>query len=294
MAKLEEWSAPSSDAILATYRITSGKLKACRGNESRPYTARARKTFDLWKAAQGFPDIETMLVKTDDAVSLTIRKGGIIVEGRKNLNVGLVRATTKNLQPVDVELDEVDRKDGPLKDRFRRLFLSILDRFNGTVLPRAYGFELGVAEGVVYVSDGQLQFAGDFASPTDFVQELFAAAEVDDVVKYTFLDTYDPPKGETFEMEDLIRRVAPPSDSKTIAFDKNGWLLDWDGEASLDVILRLSSLAAVAGKISLKDGPVSVTLLTDANVPNVVLNMIDKERIDLTLRYVNSTLISDT
>ena len=186
----------------------------------------------------------------------------------------MVRATTKNLQPVDVEPDEVDKKDSPLKDRFHRLFMSILDRFNATALPRAYSFELGVAAGIVYVRDGQLQFAGDFTSPTDFVQELFAAAVVDDVVKYTFLDAYNPPKGETFEMKDLIRRIAPPSGSKTIAFDKYGWLLDWDGEASLGMILRLSSLAAVAGKISSKDHPLSVTLMTDANIPNVVLNMI--------------------
>lgn len=281
MVQLDDWCAPKSDAVLASYRVRSGKLRVCEGHNNQPPITRARKTLALWTAAQAFPDISMMIVKSEDGISLAIRNGGIIVEGRKNLNIGLVQVSTRTLDAVPVEHDENALVVS--KDRFRRTFRTILKRLNRTVLSRAYSFRIGFVKGVVFAQNGELQFAGDFTCPSQFVQELKAACEVDDEIAYTFLEDSVAPDTEVYQIKDLISQVARVSDARAFIFDDNGWPLEWDGDATAETVQNLSTLAYAASQLKHRGRPFAVSLLSGGNQPVMTITVCKNKQIRVSL-----------
>lgn len=263
MSKMENWTAPRGDAVLATYRIMSGKLHMANPQQNETHRARARLTLALWKAAQAFPDVAMMVVNSQNETSLGICNGGIIVEGQSKLNIGLFRATTRDLSPVEMPLQI--RPPMPTKDRFRRAFWAVISQLSGSVLPRVFEYKFGGTTGIVHAQDERLRFSGDCTTPDDFVAELRAASEVEDDVTYTLLRFDGWPDGNDCSVTDLIGQIAAPSDKQTSVFDLEGWPLQYDARQSASVICDLSTMASAINNLGTDSELPSVTLLSGEN-----------------------------
>ncbi len=271
MPKIEEWSAPRCDAIQAAYRIVSGQLRSCNAHTGDAFRDRARKTYSLWKAAKSFPDASMLVVKSGSATSLGIRNGGIIVEGEATLNVGLFRAATRSLQPVT----EPVTQDTSIKfsGRFQHVFWEIMNRLQGSVMPRAYAFEFGSVAGAIHADSGQFRFSGDFLTPSAFVAELRAACQVEDEGSFTLIQ-YDPkPDVQDYSFDDVLAEVSEAADDGQFTFSHEGWPLALATGHAPEAVQGLAAMAACAGRIRGNEEDISVFLLGDDSRPIVSLKV---------------------
>lgn len=263
MSNTEIWAAPKSDAMLGAYRIEGDKLSSCGAVHDASQDDSALQTLSVWHASQKLPGAALLVVKSDKATSLGVRNGGLIIEGRDKLNIGMMCASTRTLAPA--ELSEDIEPALTSDDRFRRAFWATICRLQSTVLPRCFQFYLDGVEGKVHISNGELRFTGDFLNPANFVEELRAACEVGEGIKYTLLDDTTQPDVPAFAVSDLIAHVAKQSDDESYRFAADGWPIECAELQSVDLILSLSGIAAASSRMKQHSTPLSVMVLSAEN-----------------------------
>jgi len=119
------FSLPKSSALLGVYQFETGKLVASENlPDSDDHLGDANATLEIWKKAQGLSDTQMLVVKSRDRVSLAMLNGGLVIEGRSKLNIGLVRTAAKHLDPVKLQIASATHLAS--EDRFRRAFWTIM------------------------------------------------------------------------------------------------------------------------------------------------------------------------
>lgn len=265
MSISQAWQVPKNEALLAAYRINGEALERCDPEQNKDHDDDARHTMWVLQASQTLADAALVVVKSETATSLGVRNGGLIVEGRENLNIGLVRASTRSLTPAGLYFDMEPKV--ACADRFQRTFWAIVFRLQNTTMPRCFEFFLDGVEGQIHINDGELRFTGDFLTPANFVDELRAACEVGDGIKYRLLADCSQHDGDAYSVADLMVHVAKQTDSDSSKFDANGWPLEYANEHSADKILSMSKMAASSNLMKHHSGPLSILVLSEENRP---------------------------
>ncbi len=233
---------PRSSALSAAYQYNDGRLAACSGQDDiEQHLPAARTTLAVWDAAQRLERAALMVLKSKDAVSIGTLNGGVIVEGRDQLNIGLVRAATRGLDPI--RTTTAAKCHFKSDDRFRSAFWAVITRLHGAVLPRTFQFELAGTRGTITSKDNKFVCAGDFTNPHDFIGELRAACQIEEQVAYSLAATEDTPAGASFDLSDLIKEVTPVDPANTYTFDKDGWPLTCRSEPDFGMMRTLSAMA---------------------------------------------------
>jgi hypothetical protein len=217
----------------------------------------------LWQAAQTLPDAAFMVVKSGDATSLAVKKGGLIIEGHSKLNIGLVRVSTRLLAP---DIDGASEDYALVSnDSFYRTFWNIIRRLDCAVVPRCMRFSLGNAGGEVHVNNGKLRFSGDFLTTADFVEGLEAACEANEDVKYTLLSDQEEPETPVYSLHDLMEHVLTTRSEMDLSFDGEGRPISYDRSISVSVIQSLSAVAAAGSRMVHHEDLVSIKILSEDN-----------------------------
>lgn len=268
MAHETNWSPPNTGEFFAAYQYGNGALVPVTGQtHSQTHEQQAQQTWDAFATAHRFPDAAVMILKSDAGVSLGALNGGVIIEGRNKMNIGLLMASTRRLLPVKITTGLA--KSISSQDRFRRAFWAVLTRIEAAVLPRVMTFNLAGVIGSIQIENGKLTFSGDFLNPADFVGELRAACAIEDDVKFT-LGAFDASaKGPTFTISDLLEEVVGATGEDTFEFDADGWPLTIAEGTTFATVQHLSNLANTLGQRDEGSGTATLTVLSSANTPIV-------------------------
>lgn len=262
-----QWTVPNIDGLRGAFYVTPDGLAPVEGQGDLPeLQTRAALTNALWLAVQQLPDTAMMLVKSEAGASIGLLAGGLVFEGTRKINLGLVRAATRALEPQPRTLDV---QHTPSATKFRRSLWQILGRLQGANIPRVFSFKFGGVSGQIHSQAGQLRFAGDFTDPASFVAALTAACDADDSVAYTLEDLHDDFAAETFTSGDILTQVVDAGDAGTFEFDPEGWPLSCDPAADFETIKMLSHIAVAACAMSDENGDLTLTALSDANRPRL-------------------------
>lgn len=260
------WVPPANSELIAAFQYGSGTLVACDGqSDGEGHTASADQTWAAWETVQGLPDAALMVLKCDDRVSLGAINGGIIIEGRSKMNIGLVRASTRKLAPVAPAFRRSPALDS--QDRFRRTFWKVLSRLQGAKLPRAFEFYLAGVTGQIHAARGEITFSGDFLNPADFVGELRAACAIEEDVRYTLGDVESNASAEKFSTRDLLHEVVPTDPSGAYIFERKGWPIAIADKAEVSVVQMLSSLTSTFSAKDAGKGSSRISVLSGSNLP---------------------------
>lgn len=262
-----QWTVPNIDGLRGAFHETPDGLAPVDGQgDLSELQTRATLTRALWVAVQQVPDTAMMLVKSDVGASIGLLAGGLVVEGTRKINLGLVRAATRALDPQPLNLD---LQQAPTATRFRRSLWQILGRLHGANMPRVYSFEFGGVSGQIRSEADALRFGGGFTDPASFVAALTAACDGDGSVAYTLEDLHDDFAAETFTSGDILTQVVDASGAGQFEFDPEGWPLSCDPSADFGTIQMLSHIAVAACAMSDENGDLTLTAMSDANQPRL-------------------------
>lgn len=262
-----QWTAPKIDGLRAAFFATADGLVPADGQgDLSKFEERAALTRALWTATQQVPDAAMMLVKSEAGASIGLLNGGLVVEGTAKINLGIVRAKTRQLDPQHLVVDETGYHN-PDATRVRRHLWQILDRLSGAHLPRVYGFDLAGVTGQIHAAGGILRFGGGFDDPAGFVAALSAACHDDGQVAYTLEDLHDEFGETVFTCGDVLVALEGVDVADTFEFDPDGWPLSCPQTADFAQIRLLSRIAVAACAMSDVNGDLTLTAMSGANKP---------------------------
>lgn len=276
-----QWTVPKIDGLRGAFYATPDGLAPVDGQaDLSDLEARAELTRALWAAVQKVPDTAMMLVKSEVGASIGLLAGGLVVEGTRKINLGLVRAATRALDPQSLTLD---MQQVPSATRFRRSLWQILERLHGAGIPRVYSFEFAGVSGRVHSQAGDLRFGGGFTDPDSFVAALVAACDGDGSVAYSLGDPNDDFADQTFTSGDILTQVVDASDPGTFEYDPEGWPLSCDPSADFGTIQMLSHISVAACAMSDENGDLTLTAMSDANRPRLTGKTTEDRSMELLL-----------
>ncbi len=266
MSQSNDLLLPSSREILAAYQYDGGKLRPCAANDHDPeHLPTAEATLAVWDAAHRLGDSTMMVLKSDQKSSIGILNGGLIIEGLRKLNVGIIRAATRSLDPVRMTTAATCYLD--TEDRFRRALWAVMSRLHGATLSRTFQFELAGTSGTITIRDNQLTFAGDFKNPADFVGELRTACQIEENVQYTLGEPGATPAGDLFELSDLIKEVATVTAAECYMFDEEGWPTGCPDDVDFAMVQILSTMTRAMSSRDASKGDTSITVFSASSQP---------------------------
>lgn len=257
-----DWTVPKIDGLRAAFRqVEEGIAPADPDDAGEAFRNRAALTSALWRATQQWPDAAMMLVKSDAGTSIGLLNGGLIIEGSAKLNLGLVRAKTRELTPVAAapEVGEI-----PSANRLRRSTWQILTRLQDAQVPRVYRFKFGDQTGQVRSDGGTLRFGEGFADPAAFMAALTAACESEGELAYTLDDLSDDFGDATYQCGDLLHVITDDGNA-AFEFDPEGWPLSCPKATDFITIKMLSAVAIAACAMSDQNGDLSLSVMSDDN-----------------------------
>ncbi len=261
-----EWSVPKIDGLRAAFEDSPEGLAAIAGqNNVDAMRPRAELTRALWHAAQQVPDAAMMLVKSEAGASIALLNGGLVIEGTAKVNLGLVRASTRNLEPQAPAFDPAQHR--PSATRLRRSLWQILSRLNGAQMPRIYDFDIAGVRCQVQSEAGALRFAGELSDPARFVAALTKACETETEISYTLADKGADFGDTVFSSIDILMQVCDKSDDAAMEFDPDGWPLTCALAIDFSALQMLSQIAVAACAMSDQNGDLSLSVLSAANKP---------------------------
>ncbi len=221
--------------FVAGFSMKSGALKAFDGSQpAADDVERAERTNALWRCVQDLGDASMMLVRDGKRMSVGARAGGVIVEGRDKLNVGLVRGAIKSEPHVDQDFS--DTANLTFDTHVRDTVWAVISRIGLCSIDRSYQFRMAGVEGYVTSRSGALTFEGDFLTERDFVGELRAAAEIREEIDYTVVDLREGDPNNSFSITDLLVGYGPTVIGDQWCFDAMGWPAVVPASASFDVL----------------------------------------------------------
>ena len=260
------WSLPQSKDLIAVFRHQSGELTQVMGQEeSRDNFVTPDQILSLWQAAGAMTGSALLTLRSASGVALAMRNGGLIVLGRRSLNIGLLRAASKQFLPESTSVAPV--WSIATKDRFQKVFWEIVTRLDAAVLPRCFAFDIARVTGQISVENGALRFTGDFTTPAAFVAELRAASSINDDIRYKLVPPQDNAAAPSYSIADLLDQVVAPSQDDSMTFDPSGWPLTFPAGDDFSRIRTLSAIATGFAAYDREDAKLAI--LSDANLPLV-------------------------
>lgn len=264
MLDICEWSPPKNKGIQAAFRYAGTDIVAvsdyAADDESQ---AAAQATYSVWKAAQTLPNAAFSMIKSTGHQSLVFGNGGVLIEGDQQLNVGILRSSTKSMEPMPTPLTA--HRNLQSDDRFRRVAWAIMARVQGTVLPRAFAFNLAGTHGTVSVADEMLSLAGDFQTPQDFIAEIRAATEIEDDLAYSLTDKPADADATRYPVDCLLHEIVAESGDGTCTFDADGWPNSRGAETSFGTLQAMHDCLHALKQHPAHNGQTTITILSDSN-----------------------------
>lgn len=264
MLDIGEWGPPQKKGIHAAFRYAGADVVAISDFPDNEETqAAAQATFAVWKAAKKLPDAAFAMIKSAGHLSLVFANGGVVVEGEQQLNVGILRSSTKSMEPVPTPLTA--HRHLQSDDRFRRVIWAIMARVQGTVLPRSFVFNLAGTNGTVTVADAMLTLAGDFQTPEDFVAEIRAATEIKDDLAYSLAEQSSSPDAAHYPVDSLLHEIVAVSGDGACTFDAEGWPQSRGAKTGFGAVQTMHDCLYALKQHPAHDGQISISILSDSN-----------------------------
>ena len=260
----DTWNMPKIDGLLAVYETGDDTLSPVDGSaDDAEQRARAQQTLALWQIARQIPGAAMMILKTPQRVSLGLANGGLIVEGRVTMNLGLVRAATRKLPAQTVEPAPLTAQK-PGWTPFQTTLWNILTRLDGTYLPRTFSIDIGGAMTRLSASGGTVLFLDGETTPEGLVAALRRASEAGAPVSYALAEHDDGQEGPRFTAVDILRAATGSAADAVVDFDATGWPMACPAETDFQMMATLSALAV--GLVSAGgDGAPALTVLSAEN-----------------------------
>lgn len=196
----------------------------------------AGETFQLWRAATALLDDATlMLARSAGRLSVASKQGGVIIEAKEGLNVGLLRGVLKRFEAVEACKGGVDPAT---IEAGSQAIWSLANRLDRVETPRMFTLKVGETQYVLHAQKGKFDVvAADLAQ---FKNDLHVK---DQKIKLTLGKKPDDMAGERGQISDLFCHQQDTDADATWVVGPSGLPSLVPADATLTDIAKISHLA---------------------------------------------------
>lgn len=232
--------------------IEKGRLRTVTGAD-KSVRRRAKSSFAMWQALNVFQDAGLMILKSKDRFAIVQRLGGVIVEAKRPVNVGLLRTMLASSRVVDV-----DAAFSIAMDRFadeERVAFALAERLDRVEATRRFELMAGEDEYILQADAKGFVIIDQDGGADRLREKLSGAIAQQNRVEFTF---GEPKEADASSHHKVAEVLAPRIADAQATFRSDGWPVSLPEDLDFQ---QVQALIAVT-QMMMKDGVAEIDLRT--------------------------------